>query len=162
MVKCGKPANVSTILVGLHAVGVIGLRDALKRANESGLTDADEIIDSILEMLSQENYVPDAQMRIYRQAIWREFLRSRNQDIREFYSEIDVTVRGEAGDQRAQFVEMLVSVFGDFELKPRIEYVPSPDNDAAPELVIGEDPVVRGNVSRQQFKSAVRKRITEW
>jgi hypothetical protein len=160
--RCGKPANVSTILIGLHAVGIIGLRDAVKEADESGLTDSDEIIDSIIEMLTKENYVPDSQMKMYRQAIWREFLRYRNQDIREFYSDIDVTVRGEASDERVQFVEMLVSVFGDFELKPRIEYVPSLDSDPAPELVINDDPVVRGNVSRQQFKSAVRKRITEW
>jgi hypothetical protein len=161
-VKCGKPANLGLVLVGLHQVGIIGFHDVLKETAESDLTQPDEIADFMIRKLAGENYIPDAQMKEYRRMLMREVRRYRGQDIREFYSEIEVNVRGEAGADRDRFVETLISVFGDFELKPSIAYQPSAGDDPTPELVIGDEPVVRGCVSRQQFKAAVRRRISEW
>lgn len=160
--KCGKPANLGLILIGLHQIGVIGLYDALKKAEVSGLTDREEIVDLLVELLERENYTPDSQKEAYRLALWREFLRLRGEDISEFYSDVEVRVRGENGKERDSFVEMMVSVFGDFELKPNVTYVQAVEEDPTPELLIGDETVVRGCQDRKNFKRAVGKRISEW
>jgi hypothetical protein len=160
--KCGKPANLGQVLVGLHQIGIIGLHDVLKETAESALTDPEEIMDFMIKKLSPENYIPDAQMKEYRRMLVREVRRYRGQDIREFYSEIEVDVRGEAGADRDRFTATLTDVFGDFELKPKITFLPPGGDDPTPELLIGDEPVVRGCASRQQFKAAVRRRISEW
>lgn len=160
--KCGKPANLGLVLVGLHQVGIIGFHDVLKETAESSLTEPKEIIDFMIGKLAGENYIPDAQMKEYRRMLMRELLRYRGEDIREYYSEIEVDVRGQVGADRDQFTVTLTSVFGDFELKPNITFLPPNDDDPTPELLIEDEPVVRGCVSRQQFKAAVRRRISEW
>lgn len=160
--KCGKPANVSAVLVGLHQVGIVGLRDVLKAAAESDLVDRDAVLDFIVQSLKGDNYIPKKQIEEYRRTIWREYLRYRGQDFRGFYSEIDVAVHGHEGTERDQFVKMLISVLGDFELVPRIDSIESPPDDATSELVIDGEVVVRGCTSRRAFKSAIRRRITEW
>lgn len=160
--KCGKPANVSAVLIGLHQVGIVGLRDALKAADESGLTEQDAILDFVITGLKGENYIPKKQIDEYRRTIWREFLRYRRQDFREFYSEIDVTVRGPDDADRQLFVETLISVLGDFELRPKIDYIDPDGKDPTPELLIEEEVIVRGCLSRRAFKAAIRRRITEW
>jgi len=161
-VKCGKPANLGLILIGLHQIGVIGLREAIKRADQSDLTDREEIVDYLVGILADENYTPDSQKEVFRLALWREFLRHRGQDIREFYSEIEVTVRGVEGAERAGFIETMISVFGDFELRPKVTYIASPEEDPTPKLLIGDDTVVRGRQSRKDFKREVGRRISEW
>jgi len=160
--RCGKPANVSLVLVGLQQVGIVGLREALRKAEESGVTDPEAVTDFIIEQLATDNYVPDSQMKDYRRAIQREFLRSRGQDIRAFHSEVEITVRGAEGALRERFVETLRSVFGDFELTPKVTYVTPSGEDATPELLIEGEAVVRGNLPRERFKAAVRRRISEW
>ena len=87
-----------TILVGLHRVGLVGFRDALAAAAASGLDDREAIVDSLVETLASENYIPDPGDEAFRIALWREFLRHRGQDFRAFFSEVAVTVR--AGDRQ--------------------------------------------------------------
>jgi len=161
-VRCGKPANVSSVLIGLHQVGIIGLRDALKKADESDLDQAEEITEYIIGLLAEDNYVPESQAAAYRRTIWREFLRYRGEGFHLFYSEVDAAVRGGAGEERDRFVQILTSVFGDFELKPVIEYIDSSERNSMPELLIGKDIVVRGCLPRDEFKAAVRRRISDW
>jgi hypothetical protein len=160
--KFGKPANLSLILVGLNKVGIVGLRDAIRKANNAGLTEREETVDHIMQLLSNENYIPDPQDAEYRQTIWREFLRHRGENIRPFYSEIEVTVRGKAGPERDRFVQTLTSVLNEFELQPSITYLPPSDPDAALELMIDDESVVRGSVPQDQLKLAVHRRISEW
>ncbi|MBD3161212.1 MAG: hypothetical protein GF328_03835 [Candidatus Latescibacteria bacterium] len=160
--KCGKPVNVCMILIGLHQVGVIGLRDALRAADAAGLEDREKTVDFLLEALSRENYVPDAQRDAYRTALWREVLRHRGRDFREFYSEVEVEIGGADGSDRDRFVELLVSVFGDFELRPVVRFVPAAEEEAGPSLVLGGETVARGLLPRAQLKAAVRRRISEW
>lgn len=160
--KCGKPSGVTQILIGLHRVGIVGLREALKKADESNLRGFDGIADCLIELLTEDNYIPASHNEAYRRAIYREFLRHRGQDMREYYSTIEVSIRGEKGSELDRFVDNVVSVFGEFELKPDITYVPVSGNDPKPELLIGEGSVARGNVSRQALKSAIGRRISEW
>jgi|GEM_PF-2875327 len=160
--RCGKPSGVNLILIGLHRVGIVGLGKAFKQIDDSGLTDREEITDRIIGLLADGNYIPDTQREAYRIALWREFLRYQGQDISEYYSEVEVKVRGEVGDLRDQFVDTLISVFGEFELRPTITFVSPTGEDPRPELLMDDDTIVRGPVSRQNLKAAVGRRISDW
>ena len=160
--SCGS-FGVASILVGLHRVGIVGLADALKQADASGLTEREELLDLMTERLSADNFVPAAQAEPYRTAIWREYLRFKGQDLREYYSEIDVTVQGEAGEGRDRFVAALGSALAGFELKPGISFAPEGPEGAHPQLVIGEETILRGLPPTQRgFESAIRKSISDW
>jgi hypothetical protein len=154
--------SVTKVLIGLQQVGVVGLREALKDADASGLTERKAIVDRITEALAPHNYIPASAVEPYRQAVWREFLRHRGEDFRHVYSEIDVVVRGVPGDERDRFVETLVSVFGDFELKPRIAFAPPEAEGPYPQLLICDEPIVKGFLNRKDFTQTVRKHISHW
>lgn len=159
--RCSNTGS-DTILVGLHRVGLVGLRAALEKADGSGLEDRDAILDLLIETLAADNYIPDSQLEPFRVAIWREYLRRKGEDIRPFYSEIEVTVTGQPGGDRDQFVGMMRSVFGDFELSPVIAFARAGEGGADPRLVINDETIVRGLQSRRSFKSAVHKSISDW
>jgi hypothetical protein len=150
------------ILVGLHRVGLVGLRAALEKAAAAGLEDRDAIVDLLIETLAADNYVPDSQLVPFRLAMWREYLRHKGEDIRPFYSEIEVTVAGAPGKNRDEFVGMMRSVLGDFELKPVVAFAPASRDDSDPRLIINAEIIVRGLQSRRSFKSAVHKSISDW
>ncbi len=57
--SCGS-FGVASILVGLHRVGIVGLADALKQADASGLTEREELLDLMTERLLADNFVPAA------------------------------------------------------------------------------------------------------
>lgn len=158
--KQSRPADISRILVGLNIVGIVGLQDALRSVTEAGLNEREEVTDFVLELLASHNYVPDSAE--YRQAVWREFLRYRGEDISPFYPEIEVTVRAGDGPERDRFVRMLTSVLNDMELRPLIAYVAAPEPDSPPELLIGDESVARGDMSVSRFRAAVRRRFSEW
>jgi hypothetical protein len=149
-------------MVDLYRVGLVGFKEALEKADGSGLEDREAIVDLLVDSLTPENYVPDAQMPAFRVAMWREFLRFRGEDVSEFFSEAEVVVRGEPGDERDRFVATLTDVFADFELKPLIAYEPPGEDGPNPQLVINDEVVLRGNPSRQNFKAAVRKSFSGW
>lgn len=159
--RCSNTGS-DTILVGLHRVGLVGLRAALEKADGAGLEDRDAILDLLIETLAADNYIPESQLEPFRVAIWREYLRRKGEDIRPFYSEIEVTVAGPPGGDRDQFVGMMRSVFGDFELKPVIAFAQGGEGGADPRLVIDDETIVRGLQSRRSFKSAVHKSISDW
>lgn len=154
--------SVTEVLVHMQIVGLTGLREAFSKVEESGLTVEKEILDLILGELDRKNYIPEASLEEYRKTLWREFKRSRGEDIRDLYSEIDVVVKGEAGAERAGFVEMMISVFADYELKPLIAYSPPDNRGPNPQLVIDDELVIKGLPSKKKFKLAVRKRISYW
>lgn len=154
--------GVNTVLVGLHRVGLVGLEEALRKAAESGLEDREELTRLLLDTLTAENYVPEAQREAFGLALWREYLRYRGEDFSEFLSEIEVTVKGGEDERREAFVETLGSVFREIELKPAIAFAPPADPGPNPQLVINDEVIVRGMQSRQAFKTAVRRSITDW
>ncbi len=154
--------GISMTLIGLHQIGIVGLKDALAAAAQSGLREQEAVLDLIITELSTDNFIPDHQREPYRRTIWREYLRHRGEDFSDFYSEVELIVRGDPGADRDAFVATLISVFAEFELKPLIIFA-EPDADGPnPQLVIGDEPVVQGLPSRRNFKIAVRKRITDW
>lgn len=143
-------------------MGLVGLLDAMKKADASGLTDREEIVDCLVETLSEENFIPEGQLGDFRITIWREYLRFKDQDFSEFLSAIDVTVRAEPGEPRDAFVGMLRSVMADFELRPIVSFAPPGEDGRNPQLVINDEVIVRGIQSRQNFKASVRRSISDW
>jgi len=160
-VRCSNTGS-DTILVGLHRVGLVGLRAALAKAEGAAPEDRDAIVDLLIATLAAENYIPEPQLEPFRLAIWREYLRHKGEDLRPFFSGIEVTVAGEPGGDRDEFVGMMRSVFGDFELKPMIAFARAGEGGADPRLVIDDETIVRGLQSRRSFKSAVHKSISDW
>jgi hypothetical protein len=160
-VRCQVP-GAPQILVGINRVGIVGLRDALARAGDCGLTEREEIVDFLLEALATDNYIPANRTEDFRIALWREYLRSRNEDFSEFFSEIEVTVAGEVGEKRDGFLELLNTVFTEFELKPVVAFAPPSEDGPNPQLIIDDEIIVRGLQSRHSFKAAIHKSISDW
>jgi hypothetical protein len=158
---CGS-FGVAQVLVGLHRVGVVGLKPAITEVLTSGIDRREQIIDALCERLRDDNYLPDAQAEEFRKALWREVLRHRGEDFSDFYSEVEVTVHGDEGAQRDRFVELLTDVFADFELRPVCRFAPPLDDGVHPLLVAGENVVARGVQTRANLKSAVRRSFSDW
>lgn len=157
-----KDYSVTQIMVGLHRIGVVGLHEALRKAEEQGLEERDAVVDRVMEHLQGRNYIPHGLVEEYRTAVWREYLRNRGEDFREFYSEAPVTVRGEPGEERDRFVELVRSVFAQFELNPVITFEQRADHSPSPHLVIGGEVVATGDQSRRSLEAAVRQSMSDW
>lgn len=153
---------VEQVLVGLKRVGIYGLREALQKAARTGLQGRNDVVDFLLNVVSEHNYVADMQDVNYRNALWREYCRFRGHDIRELYSEIDVIVRGDPGDERDRFVSTIRSVFGEFELKPVVQYAPAATEGKNPQLVIGGETIIAGFIPRKALMVRIRKHVTHW
>lgn len=150
---------VVQVLIGLQRIGLAGLWEVIKEAERSGLADDAELLDRMMESLSELNYIPDSHEEEYRRAVWREYLRSRGEDYREFLSEIQVVVRGEA---REDLVADLEAVFAEHDLKPVVSPEPAEPGAPSPELVIDGETVIAGPTSRQRLRRAIQKQISDW
>jgi hypothetical protein len=150
------------ILVGLYRVGVIGLRDALVEARDAGITEREAVVERLLERLGGRNYLPPDLQEPYRVALWREFQRLRGEDIRDLFSEVEVEVRGEPGEERDRFVAMMVSIFGGHELKPAVTFTPPEGPGPFPQLMLEGEAIVKGMIPRKAFHRAVQQNITDW
>jgi hypothetical protein len=159
--RCGSYA-VSQVLVGLHRVGLVGLRQACEKAAASALAAREEIVDFLRAELAADNFIPEGQQEAYRTALWREYLRSVGEDFSEFFSEIPVTVRGEPGEDRDRLAGLCASVLADFELRPVAEYADADKEGPNPQLDIGGTTIARGLPSRKSLKATVRHRLSDW
>lgn len=159
--RCGSFA-VSQVLVGLHRVGIVGLHQACEKVSTVGLGGREEIVDFLRSELAADNFFPEGQEEAYRTALWREYLRFRGEDFSEFFSEIEVTVRGEPGEDRDRLADLCASVLAEFELRPVLELVAADEEGPNPQLVIGGETVTRGLPSRRSLKATVRQRLSDW
>jgi len=154
-----KNAWVDQVLVGLDRVGIAGLRAAVKKAADSGLTEREAVVDLILDALDAENYIPDRGDEAYRTAMWREYLRFKGEEIRDTFTGIEVTIRGGAGERRDALAGLLGSVLEEFELKPIVTLAAGGGD---PEIEILGETIARGFLGRRELKEAVRKSISGW
>ena len=159
--RCGSYA-VSQVLVGLHRVGLVGLRQACAKVVAAELTEREEIVGVLLSVLAADNYIPDSQREDYRTALWREYLRSVGEDFSDFFSEIEVTLRGEAGEDRDRLSALCASVLAEFELRPVVELDAADHEGPNPQLVIGDTVVARGLPTRKVLKAIIRQRLSDW
>jgi hypothetical protein len=161
LMRCGSYA-VSQVLVGLHRVGIVGLHQACEKVAAAGLGGRAEVVNFLLDELATDNFIPEGQEEAYRTALWREFLRFLGEDFSEFFSEIEVTVRGEPGEDRDRLADLCASVLADFELRPVLEFTGAEEEGPNPQLVIGDTMVARGLPSRRSLKATVRQRLSDW
>ena len=153
---------MSQILVGLHRVGIVGLNQACEKAVSAGLTQRSEIVDFLQTELVADNYIPEEQEEAYRVALWREYLRFSGRDFSEFFSEIEVTIRGGQGEDRDHLADLCKLVFAVFELRPRIEFAEAEAKEPDPQLVIGGETVASGRPSRKSLETTIRQRLSHW
>jgi hypothetical protein len=158
-----KDYSVVQVLVGLDRIGIVGLSEAFQNAEDSGLQDREAILDVMIEHLSKRNYMPETRIEAYRKAIWREYLRRRGEDFSDFFLEIEVIIRGEVGEARDRFLELITSVLADFALRPVIvEYAPVSTESPNPQLEIGGETIARGITNRSALKKAVHQSLSDW
>jgi hypothetical protein len=153
---------VKTVRVGLKSIGIVGLRDALDAAVAAGLTDRDAIVDRMMKGLAEHNHIPDRGDEDYRTAAWREYLRHTGQDFSAFFSPVEVTVHGEAGEDRDRFVDLARSVFAELELRPAVTFAAPREEGPNPQLVIDGEVIAKGNHSRVTLKSAIHRTFSDW
>jgi len=155
-----KDHSVTPILVGLYRVGVVGLHDAIKAAEASGLGEREPLVDRMMAELTGKNYIPDSQTEAFRTALWREYLRHRGQDFSPFFSAVEVLVRGPADPKRERFVELVRSLMAELELQPVFAF----DEREGPilELVIRGEVVGRGTHSPRALRQALRHTLSDW
>lgn len=154
--------SVSHVLVGLDRIGLLGLEQVFGMADKSGLTEREQLVSLMMEALSRRNYVPSASQDAYRQAVWREYLRHRGEDIRDLYSEIEVVVRSRSGPELDRFLETLEKVFAKYELRPTIALEPPDPQGPNPQLLIGNEIVVAGTTDSRALAKAVGRQISDW
>lgn len=152
--------SVTQVLVGLYRIGLVGLHDALKAAEGSGLTERDELVDLILRELASRNYIPDPQDQELRSAVWREYLRQRGEDFSEYYSKVEVIVRGGPGEERERFVDLVRSALAEMELQP--VFVFEQGETPSPQLVIRGEVVASGLQSQRRLHGLLRKSLSDW
>ncbi len=149
-------------MIGLHRVGIVGLKQALKELEAKDLGDRNEVLAFLLERLAGENYIPGSETEAYEFALWREVLRHRGDDFSEFFSTVEVTVSGDDSEIRDRFVDLIRSVFAEFELQPTIAFADRVDNGRQPVLTHGDHEILRGLQSRQATRLAMRKSFSGW
>ena len=153
--------SVVQVLVGTSRVGLVGLRACQQRADESGLENRQALLDFMMEDLAHSNYIPEGRLEEYRSAVWREYLRHRGEDFTEFYSEIPVTLRGGADQERARLAEMITAALADHELRPAVTWAPPLGEDLV-QLEIDGVKVVCGLPTFTALKQVVRQRLSDW
>ena len=153
---------MSQVLVGLHRVGIVGLHQACEKASAADLGGREEIVDCLLVELAADNFIPNGQEEAYRTALWREYLRFLGENFSEYFSEIEVTVRGEPGEDRDRLADLCASVLAEFELRPALEFAAADEEGPDPQLVIGGATVARGLPSRRSLKATLRQRLSDW
>jgi hypothetical protein len=154
--------SVSEVLIGLDRIGLVGLEEAFDRADESGLGDREELVSFLMEALSTRNFIPPASENEYRKAVWREYLRHRGEDIRHLYSEIEVVVRAEAGEDRDRIVGAVKAVLNEHELEPSFRHESPGPAGASPTVSIAGQVVVRGARGESAIRKAIKARMDDW
>lgn len=154
--------SVTRIRIGLQEVGIVGLREAFGIVNEAGSFDREGVVDAVMAHLSRRNFIPSSVTPTYRRAIWREYLRHRGEDFSDFFSEVEVVVRGEPGPDLDRFVEMTLSTLAGFELAPTVRLEPAAAEGLHPRLLIHGEPVVQGSMSERDFERTVKRTLGHW
>ncbi len=155
-------AQVQPIRVGLHLVGIVGLRRALKEVAEAGLSGREVVSRTLLERLGSDNFIPEDQEAEYLEAFWREHLRTRGEDVSPFFVRQPMEVLGDPGPRRDAFVATLEQVLAGFEMVPVLTFAPPEEEGPHPTLVIDGEVLLKGSPGRQGMWRVLRRRLTEW
>ncbi len=153
---------VSKVLVGLDRVGLVGLQAALERADASGLEDREELVALLTDALDRDNYVPATMEEDYRRALWREYKRHRGEDIRDLYSEIDVVVSAEPGEERDRITGTVTTALAEHELQPSFSFEPAEASVGGPQVSIAGQVVAEGAWREAALRRALKAQLHDW
>jgi hypothetical protein len=151
--------SVTPVRVGLDRVGVVGLHEALKETDSLDPEDRETVVERMMAVVGPRNYVPEAQLEAFRTALWREFLRHRGRDFSPWYSALPVTVRGAPGAERERFAALVREVLAKEELRPELTFTAA---EGPLELVIRDEVVARGALTRGGLERALRATFSHW
>jgi hypothetical protein len=154
--------HVERVLVGLHRVGLVGLRDALATVAAEGVIEREAVVDRLLGILAADNYLPEPPSPDLRLALWREFERFRGRPVAHLYPEVDVELRGPRGPRGDRLVALLTDVLAEFELRPSVHWTPPAPDQRDLVLVARDEVVTEGLPSRVRLKAALRKIVSDW
>jgi hypothetical protein len=117
--------EVTQVRVGKHMTGIIGLEQALAQVADrrEGLADA-QIVEMLLQSLSQSNYIPDNIRDLYAQAFLREFKKFIGQPVTEIPSEgLDIKVLGRGCPQCDRLEQEVMAVLADIRVEAALDHV---------------------------------------
>jgi len=153
--------STDTVLIGLRRVGLVGLREALRKLDEEPRLEEDAAVERLLEVLRRRNYIPEEHEEAYRRALGRELRRSRGGDLRPLFEEIAVTIRGAEGADRSRLLEDLGAILAELELRPALSFEPAGPGEN-PQVVIGGEVIHRGPGPRPRLRTAVERTLSDW
>ena len=153
---------MAQVLVGLHRIGIVGLREAFEQARDSGLEDRQALVELMMTALSGHNFVPDTLREAFPEAVWREYVRQQGGDIRDLLSLIPVTIAGEPGDAAEALARDLTRVLAEFELRPEITWEPPAPGLRGFAISIADRPITTGRPGFGQLRHAVQRQISDW
>jgi hypothetical protein len=120
----GSP-DVTQVRVGRHMTGIVGLKQNLAQVagRREGLTDT-QIVEMLLQSLSQSNYIPDNIRDLYAQAFLREFKSFIGEAVTEAPLEgMDIKVLGRGCPQCDRLEHEVMAVLADMRVEAALDHV---------------------------------------
>ena len=117
--------DVTQLRIGNHAVGIMGLEEAIEEIAATGAHKSDEeIADALLESLSVKNYIPPGARESYGQAFFRAFKKHLGQALDDDFSDILlIRVLGQGCSQCGQLEQNVMEVLSELDLPADLEHV---------------------------------------
>jgi small redox-active disulfide protein 2 len=159
-------SEVSQIKVGSFKVGIIGLKSAFEKINQTHLKKSDtEVADILLDLLSVKNYIPDHVREGYGKAFVREFRKFMGQPYEEDKSQgLEIKVLGQGCNRCDKLEKDLMEVLSEMNMPADLEHVRDIQEIAkykvmgVPALIINEEVMCKGKVpSKKQLKKWLEK-----
>jgi len=154
--------SVNKIRIGRHTVGIVGLRRALDETVTEKIVGQEAVCAAIFTKIAPDNYIPDKQRELYDEAFWREYLRHTGQDFSHLFVRLECAVRGAEGRVRDQFMATLGAVLAGFELAADVTFEPPEAEGPHPTLIVDDEVIIKGNVSKREMWKVLWRRLTDW
>lgn len=148
-------ADVRQIRVAGVKVGIVGLDEILEQVAEESINTDEEIAGRLLDLVRQVNYVLPSKEQEYRQALLREFKRSRGEKVPEETGGLEISVLGPGCARCDKLTNEVMSVLADLGIDADLEHVRDLEQIATfgpvatPALVINGKIVTSGRVPRR-------------
>jgi len=117
--------DVTQLRIGNHAVGIMGLEEAMDEMAATHVHASDkEITETLLALLSKRNYIPPGARESYGQAFLRAFKKHLGQALDDGFSDLLVIrVLGQGCIQCDQLEQNVMEVLSELDLPADLEHV---------------------------------------
>jgi len=118
-------SEITQIKVGSNTVGIIDLKNAFKQISETHADKSDnEIANTLLELLSVSNYIPDHVREIYGKAFVREFRRYLGQPFEDDKGQgLEIKVLGQGCARCDKLEKDLMDVLSELKVPADLEHI---------------------------------------